>query len=77
MTFNQTSRILKAVQQEKMLTFAEHLDEAHKVGSFARAQDLTQGPDVVLCKAQGLYLWQFLCFRVTRNNLPETLQSII
>lgn len=61
----------------KMLTFAEHLDKAHKVGSFPRAQDLTQGPDVVLCKAQCLYLWQFLCFGVTRDNLPETLQSII
>lgn len=77
MTFNQTNRILKPVQCKKMLTFAEHLDKAHKVGGFARAQDLTQGPDVVLCKAQCLNLWQFLCFGVTRDNLPETLQSII
>lgn len=66
-----------SVHFKKMLTFAQYLDKAHKVGSFARAQDLAQGPDVVLCKAQCLYLWQFLCFGVTRDNLPETLQSII
>lgn len=38
------------------LTFAKSLDEAHEVGCLARAQDLTQGPDVVLCKAECLNL---------------------
>lgn len=39
-----------------ILTFAERLDKAHEVGCLAGAQDLTQGPDVVLCEAERLDL---------------------
>lgn len=53
-----------------MLTFAECLDEAHEVGRLAGPQDLAQGPDVVLCEAESLDLWQFLGFRVTGDDFP-------
>lgn len=41
---------------KEVLTFAECLYEAHEVGCLAGAQDLTQGPDVVLCEAECLDL---------------------
>ena len=60
-----------------MLTFAERLDEAHEVGRLARAQDLAQGPDVVLGEAERLNLGKFLGFGVTGDNFPQTLQSVV
>lgn len=59
------------------LTFAERLDEAHEVGSLAGAQDLAQGPDVVLGEAERLDLGQFLGFGVTRDDFPQTLQGVV
>lgn len=58
-------------------TFAECMDEAHQVRSLARAQDLTQGPDVVFGQSQGLDLGQFLGFWVAGHHFPKALQSII
>lgn len=59
------------------LTFAECLDEAHQVGCLAGAQNLAQGPDVVLSEAERLDLGQFLGFGVTRDDFPQTLQSVV
>lgn len=59
------------------LTFAECLNEAHEVGCLPGAQDLTQGPDVVLGKAERLDLGQFLGFGVTRDDFPQTLQGVV
>lgn len=59
------------------LTFAERLDEAHEVGCLAGAQDLTQGPDVVLGEAQSLDLGQLLGFGVARHDLPQAFQRVV
>lgn len=59
------------------LTFAEGLDKAHEVGCLPGAQDLAQGPDVVLGEAERLDLGQFLGFGVTRDDFPQTLQSVV
>ena len=75
MTRNPDSRLSTAFIL--ILTFAERLDEAHEVGGLAGAQDLTQGPDVVLCEAERLDLGQFLGFGVTRDDLSQTLQSVV
>lgn len=53
------------------------MNKAHEIGSLSGAQDLTQGPDVILGKAQSLYLGQFLGFGVTRDDFSQTLQSIV
>lgn len=60
-----------------MLTFAERLNEAHEVGCFAGAQDLAQGPDVVLGETERLDFGQFLSFGVTGDDFPQTLQGIV
>lgn len=60
-----------------MLTFAERLNEAHEVRCLAGAQDLAQGPDVVLSEAERLDFGQFLSFGVTGNDFSQTLQSIV
>lgn len=60
-----------------MLTFAQCLNKAHEVWCLSGAQDLTQGPDVVLGEAERLDFGQFLGFGVTGDDFPQTLQSIV